>query len=341
MATIKDIAKTAHVSTATVSRVLNTPDAVSEERRRRVLQAIERLNYTPNALARELKTNRTGAVGILLPDITNTFTPTVIESFLQVMNRHGYNTLLCITNADPQLEFEYIRMMNKKRVEGFVFLGSRCFSQQNDDFIEHIAQKLPVIATDYLDKPSVSHIMADEEQGAYLAARHLLALGHRRIAFLNGDHTRYTTYYYKQEGFFRAVHEMSADLSACSLVTVQPNYLGGYEAACQLFEQPERPTAVFTAGDQIAVGVYRAAQEHGLPIPEALSVIGFSGSPISMSVYPPMTTVSQFAQETGEQAARLMLEILQNAPSAPRNLIFTPELVLRQSCAPPQRESLL
>ncbi len=335
MATIKDIARRAGVSTATVSRVLNTPDAVSEDRRQRVLQAIEQLNYTPNALARDLKTNRTGAIGILLPDITNTFTPTVIESFLQVMNRHGYNTLLCITGADPQLELEYIRMMNKKRVEGFVFLGSRSFCEKNDDYIEHIAQKLPVIMADYLDRPSVSHIMTDEEQGAYLATQYLLGLGHRRIAFLNGDHTRYTTHQFKRQGFLRAISEARASLSDCMPVTVPPNYLGGYEAACRLFALSERPTAIFAAGDQIAVGVYRAAQEHGIPIPQALSVIGFSGSPISMSVYPPLTTVSQFAQQTGEQAARLLLEILKDPQSGPRNHILAPELVLRQSCAPP------
>lgn len=334
MTTINDIAKAAKVSTATVSRVLNAPETVSEARRERVLRAIEELHYTPNALARELVTKSTKVIGLLLPDITNTFTPTVINGFLVEMNRRGYNTLVCVTNADPDKEREYIEMMNTKRVEGFVFLGPRPMDTPSNDYIERIARKIPIIMLDYLDRPDVSHVMVDEEKGAYLATKYLIELGHKRIALLNGD-PAFTTNYYKHKGFQRAMDEAGLECAPHCQFTVAPNYAGGYQAACELLQYRERPTAIFATGDQIAIGVYRAAQENGVSIPRELSVIGFSGSPASMSVYPPMSTVAQYAQEIGEQAARLMLDLLDGRQNAPRDLIFEPKVLQRRSCAPP------
>ncbi|MDO4269458.1 MAG: LacI family DNA-binding transcriptional regulator [Eubacteriales bacterium] len=333
MTTITDIAKAAKVSTATVSRVLNFPETVSPARRERVMRVIEELHYTPNALARELVTKSTKIIGLLLPDITNTFSPTVINSFLQEMNKHGYNTLVCITNADTEKECEYIKMMSKKRVEGFVFLGSRLHNSPNDSYIDQISVKTPVIMLDYLNKPHVSHVMVDEEKGAYLATSYLLELGHRCIAFLNGPLSS-SSYYHKHKGFLRAMREAGLEVSDKYQLTVAPNHLGGYEATSELLQYHERPTAIFAAGDQIAVGAYRAAHENGIEIPRDLSVIGFSGSPISMSVYPPLSTVAQYAQEIGEQAAYLMLELLEGKVKQ-KDIILEPKILQRLSCAPP------
>ena len=337
--TIKDIAKAAGVSTATVSRVLNNPDAVSDKRRVHVLQTIEKLQYTPNLLARELKTNSTKVIGVLLPDIKNTFAPSVIENIVQTMNQHDYHTLLCITNADPLLERQCLQMLIRKRVEGLVFLGSRHYNGENDNYIEQLAQKIPVIMIDYLDKPSVSHVMVNEVEGAYQATKYLLQLGHKRIAFLNGDPDGYTTYHYKLQGFLRAMNELPADSISYRQILVSPDYMGGYDAASILLKQNSwRPTAIFAAGDQIAVGVYRAAQEIGIAIPKELSVIGFSGSLVSMSVHPPLCTVAQFPKEIGEQTALLMLRFLQGKQHPPYDMILAPKVLQRQSCCPPPEE---
>lgn len=212
MATITDIAKVANVSTATVSRVLNSPESVSAERRERVLHAIEALNYTPNANARDLVTKSTHVIGILLPDVSNTYSPAVINTFLQKTSEFGYNSLIAITNADDQKEHDYLQMMLTRRVEGLFLLGSRKRQSANNELLNQIALRTPVVMSDYLDLKNVSHVMTDEEHGAYLATQYLINLGHTRIGFVHGPLSM-TTNYYKRQGYLRAMQEPCSVLS--------------------------------------------------------------------------------------------------------------------------------
>ena len=335
MATISDIAKAANVSTATVSRVLNAPETVSAERLKRVLRAVEDLQYTPNANARDLVTKSTHVIGILLPDISNTYSPTVINTFLQKTSEFGYNSLIAVTDADGRKEYDYIQMMLKRRVAGLFLLGSRKRQSENDELINRIALKTPVVISDYLNKQRVSHVMTNEENGAYLATKYLSELGHQCIGFVHGS-LFMTTYYYKRQGYLRAMKEYGLASPEQFQVMVPSNFMGGYQAMSQFQQYRNPPTAIFFASDPLAIGAYRFAHENKIRIPEDLSIIGFSGSPISMSAYPPLTTVAQYAAEIGETAAKTMMDLIRSNVKQ-IDVILEPRILERMSCAAPKK----
>ena len=331
MTNIVDIAREAGVSTATVSRVLNNPELVSEERRKQVEAAVEKLNYSPNSLARELVTKNTNVIGMFIPEITNTFAPSVIESFEKELNRYHYNIFLCITNANPETERNYIKVMTKKRVDGLAFLGYRALNSENNDLLIKTAKKTPVVMMDYPPSDEMYCVQTDEEQGAFLATEYLIKLGHQKIAFLNGN-PQHTSYYYKMQGYERALHAYGIEMTTKYCLTIEPNMVGGDNRAREVLQMNDRPTAIFASGDQIAIGVYKAAYTLGLSIPKDLSVIGFSGSPISNSLYPPLTTVAQYAQEMGSGAAKMMMDLINKNPIAERRIVFEPKILERKSC---------
>lgn len=332
MATIKDVAKLAKVSIATVSRVINNPSSVSDARTKLVKDAIEELHYVPNIIAKELITKSSATVGLLLPDITNTFTPYIIDSFVKVLSDYHYNVVTCITGFDDKREQELIHVLTARNVCGFVFLGPRQAHSVNNPIISRLTDTFPVIMLDYFDDPKVCHVMADEEEGAYLAAKHLIELGHRNIAFLNGD-LSYGTYLHKQAGFLRAFEESGLTPDSSLMKSITPDHIGGYQATTELLQYRNRPTAIFTAGDQIAIGVYRAAQENKVSIPSQLSVIGFSGSPLSLGLHPPLCTISQFAPDIGREAAMLMINLTKHKEEGVKDIIINPALLDRFSCS--------
>lgn len=225
-----------------------------------------------------------------------------------------------------------IHVLTARNVCGFVFLGPRPVHSINNPIISRLTDTFPVIMLDYFDDPKVSHVMADEEEGAYLAAKHLIELGHRKIAFLNGD-LSYATYSHKQAGFLRAFDEFGLKPDSSFMKTITPDHIGGYQAATDLLQYRYRPTAIFTAGDQIAIGVYRAAQENKITIPNQLSVIGFSGSPFSLGLHPPLCTISQFAPDIGREAAMLMISLTKHKEEGVRDIIINPALLDRFSCS--------
>lgn len=331
MTTMKDVAELAKVSIATVSRVLNNSDNVSESRRKQVLNAIATLNYVPNTIAKELKEKNSTTIGLFLPDIQNTFTPTIVDSFITTLSNHNYNVMTCITGFNEQREHNLLSALVSRHVGGIAFLGPRLLHSINNPVIIQLANKFPIIIMDYFDHPQISHVMSDEEEGAYIAVKHLLSLGHRRIALLNGD-LQYGTYYHKHQGFLRAFKEFHLTPDPTLMKTVQTDHLGGYQAASELLQYCHRPTAIFTAGDQIAMGVYRAAHENNISIPSQLSVIGFGGSSISLGLYPALSTVSQFPSDIGEEAAMLMMEMITGSLMHPKNIILPPRLMDRSSC---------
>jgi len=334
MTTILDIAREANVSTATVSRVVNSSGNVSDEKQMLVEAAIKKLNYEPNAIARELVTKSTNIIGLLVPDITNTYVPTVMNSFVNEIESYKYTTFLGITNADPQKELRYINIMLQKRVEALVLLGSRLRNSATDKRLAEISKRIPVLFMDYLPDTDgdFACVMTDEEKGTFLATEYLINLGHKRIAFLNGN-TDYTTYFYKHKGFAAAMKKHGIEVQRKYMVTVDPHFNGGYLGCTQLLELSEHPTAILASGDQVAVGTYKAIFSKGLKVPDDISVIGYSGSPMSEGVYPALTTVLQFALEAGSEAAHMLRGLLKGSRTE-KEKIFTPRIAERESCHP-------
>lgn len=330
MVTIREVAKEANVSVVTVSRVLNHPEMVSEKRRERVMETVRKLGYFPNDAARSLVQEKTNVIGVLIPDINNIYLASVISHMTASLEKLGYSILLCVTNSDSSKENRLLRLMMEKRVDGIILLGARSIGPACSE-LEIAAKRIPVIILDYTSDCNMYCVRTDEALGIYKAVEYLVSLGHNRIAFINGT-GNYTTNHYKQAGFEQAVERFGIDARAEYRLSCEPYYEGGVYGANLLFDMEQPPTAILAASDQLAMGVYFAAGSRGLHIPKDISIIGFSNSQIAPFMYPPLTTVNQFGEESGEKAAKLMVDILSAQEIKDRNIILEPEIVIRESC---------
>lgn len=330
--TIRDVAKHAGISIATVSRVLNNSPDVTDETRRKVEESITKLGYVPPVTARGFNRRSLKTVGVLIPDINNMYYPAVIRGIEDAFSAVNYNIFLCNTDEDIEEEKQYIRSLLDKGVDGIMFLGTR--PTGGSEHLENIGKKLPVLMiNDYLLGSDIPSVMADEVEGAYKAIDYLLGLGHRDIAFINGD-VDFTTYHYKYLGYERAFKNNGLAVREELIVKEDPHEEGGYRAAQTLLDAIHQPTAIFTASDQIAVGVMKAVYERGMSIPGDYSLIGFSDIPIAKQLYPELTTVNQFPYRTGTTAVKVMMDLIIGKRPEQKKILLEPELSVRKSCRP-------
>lgn len=331
--TIKDVAKAAAVSIATVSRVINNPESVKPATRERVNSSIQSMNYRPNALARGLIAKETGTVGAILQDISNLFYPEVVKGIENVLARHGYGIFLCDTDGNIEKEVEYIKMLSERRVDGFIFVGTRPIEAKKNLHIKQLAEEIPVVMiNDQILGSNVYSVLTDEVEGAYKAVTYLLEQGNTKIAFITSS-APFTTYRYKEEGYRLALRDNNIEVQEQWIQRDVPDAAGGARAMGRMLFDPEGITAAFVASDQMALGVIKAILQKGFKIPEDYSVIGFGGSDFTESMYPPLTTVSQFPYKTGEAAAKMLFQLMTKEEELPqRKLTLQPELIIRDSC---------
>lgn len=332
MVTIKDVAAMANVSTATVSRAINSPELVSDERREAVQRAIAALNYHPNDIARSLQKSESYVVGVLVPDITNIFTTDVISAIGAELQQHGYAMFLAISNHDPQTEQALVNLMMEKRVAGIIMLGSRRPNEESDRLINNAALSVPIVAIDYTNNCNLYCVRMDETLGIFKAVNYLYKLGHRRIAFINGT-TSIVTHYYKNIGYVNAMTQLGLEQYIQPLtVEVSPDYAGGAKGVDMLLRGSVVPTAIVTGGDKMAIGAYYGLFDNGLRLPIDMSLVGFSGSTISGYTTPPMTTIDQKSAYLGTLAANIVIDVCSGNTNVDRNVIIEPELLIRGSC---------
>ncbi len=330
--TIKDVAALAGVSPATVGRVIGDYGYVGTESREKVLAAIKQLGFKPNAVARNLKSRRTKTWGYLLPTVTNLFYAQIAKGLQDVASSHGYNVILCSTDVNPQRTAEYGRMLLENRVDGVVI------SLPADESVSQLVKAcsrsgVPVLFCHGTRSiPDVDQVICDDLKGGYLAARHLLDLGHQRIAMIAVKGS--TTSNLRLEGFRQACLETGTELKA-ELITEAADYSenAGYTGTKLLLMREEPPTAIIAANDIMAMGVMDAIDQAGLKVPADLSVIGFDNT-FAAFMRPRLTTVSLPMYQVGNIGAQLLLERIENLYRGEKRLITLPEeLVVRGSTA--------
>ena len=331
MATIKDVAALAGISYTTVSHVLNKTRPVSEQVRLKVEAAIAELDYVPSAVARSLKARSTATIGLLVPNSVNPYFAELARGIEDGCERNGYCVILCNSDDDPKKQRSYLRVLLEKRVDGLVVASVG----EDRDLLESLANvRTPMVIVDRaLDGVDADLVRIDHEQGAYLATRHLIDLGHRDIACIGGPIDTGVSQL-RVEGFRRAMAEAGLQVSPGQVLHSDFTSPGGHAAASRLLDG-EPPTAIFAGNDMIGFGVLRAAAERNIDVPGQLSVIGFDDIELSRYVYPPLTTVGQSIRELGESAAELLLSRV----AAPRcgtaeHRIVAPRIVLRESTGP-------
>jgi DNA-binding LacI/PurR family transcriptional regulator len=316
-ATIRDVARHAGVSVATVSRVLNDIPVVRTEMRERVRAAIADLGYRPSSTARSLSLGRSQAIGVVAPFFT---TPSVVERLRGVSERaghHGYGLMLFDVETPEQRAGAFRDFARLDRVDGLIVISLPLL----DDEVEALERdRLPVVMVD-IGHPRVPHVVIDDVRGGELAAEHLLARGHQRIGFV-GDRpdTRFgfTSSEHRRRGFRRALQR--AGVAAAPGLEARGHH-GRAEArklAMDLLGRDDRPTAVFAASDTQAVGVLEAARELGLRVPEDVAVIGFDD--IEAAELLGLTTVRQPLRQSGARGADLLLTAIAGTPTGAEEL---------------------
>jgi len=329
MATMKDIAKLAGVSTSTVSHVINQSRYVSEEISAKVQSAAKELNYAPSALARSLKMNRTRTIGLLVTTSTNPFFGEVVKGVERRCYEQNYNLILCNTEGDDARMKASISTLLEKRVDGLLLLCSTLEGQYLDIF--ELYPNIPTVVMDWGETHFTSDKINDNsEHGGYLAGKHLIEHGHTEIGCITGPLNRYQAQI-RFAGFKKAMSE--ADLPVKDNWIIESNFEcdGGYDAFNQLFKGEEMPSALFVCNDMMAMGVINAAAEHGVKIPQDLSLIGYDDIYISKFMVPPLTTIHQPKFRLGKAAVDRLLQRIDNGESDSKQVQLEPTLVTRNS----------
>ena len=333
MANIKDVALHAEVSVTTVSHVVNGTRFVSETARQRVEEAVRELGYVPSAVARSLKHNTTRTFGMVIPNNSNPYFAEIIRGVEDRCFSAGYNVILCNSNDDPERQAAYLRVLAEKRIDGLIFVvtGSDAVVRATLGGINTPLVLLDREVADISgDLVEVNHVLGSE-----IATKHLLDLGHPRVACISGP-PGLSPSSQRRAGWKQALEESGVERRENDLARGDFTARGGYLAMQTLLKRRPRPTAVFVCNDLMAFGALAAARELGIAVPQQLSIVGFDDIDLAAFSAPPLTTVAQPKQQIGTIAADLLLDRVGNGRSDNRQVILDPELKVRASTAPYQ-----
>jgi LacI family transcriptional regulator len=331
MATITEVSRRARVSNSTVSRVLNGTVPVSEEIRLRVLAAVEELGYRPNAFARGLVTNRSGGLGVAVNDVASPYFGTLIRGVEAEAEAAGMHLLVSSGHAEAAKELAALEFLADRRSDALV---AHIEALSDEELLGFMQRETPLIVVGRrLAGREDRCVYLDNEAGGAMAARHLLEHGHTRIAHISGP-LGFPDSRARLRGYRRAL-ELAGIPYDENLVT-EGDFLeaGGYRAMRQLLARKVPMTAVFTANDQMAAGVFKALREAGLGIPDDISVVGYDDVLLARYLYPSLTTIRQPLEEMGRAATRAALALLAGEETEVSNR-FEPQLVSRESVRKP------
>ena len=329
---IREIAKRAKVSTATVSRTINRVPSVDPQLAKRVWKVVEELGYYPNTQARALVSGKSRIFGLIVSEITNPFFPEIVQAFEDIAVQHNYEILLTSTVHNPKRMELAVRRMIERRVDGVAILT---FGME-DSLIEDLRfRKLPLVFVDVGPHvPGVSNIRVNYQHGIRQAVQHLAALRHVRIAFVTGP-LHLKSALARKAAFEGAMQEIGLPVPPEMIVVGDHKMEGGIQAFVQLVNLANRPTAILCSNDMTAIGVMREAYEYGVVIPRDLSVVGFDDIRISQFTTPPLTTVQMSQTLLAEYAFKALRNEVERQSTSPAGHEFElpTNLILRGSTA--------
>ena len=344
MSRITEVADRAGVSAMTVSRVLNNSGYVSAATRQRVELAIAQLGYVPNALARQLRSKRTKMLALVVSDISNPFFTTIARGVEDAASARGFAVMFCNTDESNEEEARYLRLLVERQVDGVLLVPAENAAASLRLLRAH---SIPVVVLDRRASRRVDNVRCDSELGAYALARHLLELGHRRIAVLTGRRG-ISTSVDRVAGVRRALADAGLALDE-SLVRYggfnfgSLNLADGRRMAEEvLAASDDPPTAIFAANNFIAFGAVRALRELGLRVPEDISVVAFDDLPVEWVSDPFLTVAAQPAYEIGRRAAEMMIDrLVGERTTAGESVVLPFEVIVRRSTGAPRVRATL
>jgi LacI family transcriptional regulator len=306
--TIYDVAREASVSMATVSRVVNGNPNVKPSTRKKVVEAIERLGYRPNAVARGLASKKTTTVGVIIPDIANIFFAELARGIEDIATMYKYNIILSNSDSNKDKELHLLNSMLGKQVDGILFMGSNVTAEHIEEFKK---SPVPIVMAATVDPQNeIPSVIIDYKQAAFDAIQHLINKGHNKIGFVSGPEIDPINYELKRAGYEEALKEAGIVYDDAYVKIGDYTYDSGLEAMENYLEMDEKPTAIFVATDEIALGVIHGAQDKGYTIPDDFEIIGFDNTRLSTMVRPQLSTVVQPMYDIGAVAMRLLTKYM-------------------------------
>ncbi|MET3132572.1 LacI family transcriptional regulator [Oxalobacteraceae bacterium GrIS 1.11] len=338
-ATLSDVARATGVHLSTVSRVMNpdTRHMVGAEVAKRILAEARRLGYRTNRAASTLVTRKSNIIGVVLPDITNPVFPPILTGIEEGLRKHGYQAIVANVGADEEQQRCVINLLLGQQVDGLILATAR----RRDPVVKMcVEQRVPLVTVNRREESGIaSCVISDDVHGMQLAVRHLLALGHRRIAHIAGLDAL-STGHLRRLGFLAAMEEGSGagtGAGEAALVYESSGHTreSGKAALLALMRAAPSTTAIVTSNDLVAIGCYDALEELGLRCPQDVSIVGHNDVPFMDMLRPPLSTVRIRHHGMGVEAARLILQMIETPGAPVLDIRLKPELVVRESSAPP------
>lgn len=326
MPSIKDVAQTAGVSTATVSRVLANSSRVKDETRKRVLDAVEQHNYRPNLIARSLRAQKSAKIGLVVSDIRNPFFTAISRAVEDAAYEQGYSVLLCNTDENPEKEELYLNVLHDENVAGIIFSPTQQFGTK----LSTLKSNIPFVIIDRAVKADQADmVLLDNVRAGYELTNHLIENGYRRVAGLFGNAS--TTGRERNKGFRKALSDHH--LKPVAEHFIPPRIKQGYDTALSLFNQSDRPDAIFTSNSLLTAGVFQALRDRGLKVPGDVALVGFDETTWGAMVEPPITLIAQPTEEIGRTATELLFQRIDEPARSPKTVLLQGTLIARASSA--------
>ena len=330
------IAKEANVSPATVSRVLTNSARVSDEKKKRVQEAIDKYDFKPNIIARRLSGTESKVIGIIVADISNPFYSSLFIECEKAAYENGYTVLLCDTFGNKKLEENHLQNLREQRVDAIILIGGRVDELVVDksyiDYINEIMEDIPVITTGYLESTDCYQVNIDEEHACRLIMEYLIDLGHRDIALIGGRESVKSTYG-KRKCYKEYLIKNKIEYNPDWMIEGRYyNIDSGYECMNKLFDGKKKlPSAIIAINDFTAVGIMKSIAEHGLAIPEDISLVSFDNTYVSKITMPNLTTIGYNYKEFGESLINTAIKAIKKV-KLDKVTVIDSELLIRDSC---------
>lgn len=330
--TIYDVAREAGVSMATVSRVVNNNPNVKPQTRKKVFEAIERLGYRPNAVARGLASKKTTTVGVVIPDISNAIFAEVARGIEDIANMYHYNIILCNADKKKEKEIRVVNTLLEKQVDGLLFMGGTVTEEHLQAFR---TSTVPIVlcATTSTDE-GIPSVDIDHETAAFDAVNLLIRSGHRNIGMISGTLQDPALGYMRYQGYKKALEQAGLPLREELVRVGNYRYESGLEVTKYFLGLSDRPTAIFAATDEMAIGAIHTIQDSGLRVPEDISVVSVDNIRMASMVRPQLTTVAQPMYDIGAVSMRLLTKLMNKEQVNQVKVVLPHESIQRKSVAP-------
>lgn len=326
--TIKDIAKVAGVSYATVSRALNDHPEINVITKEKIKEIAQQMGYTPNAVARGLVKKNTEMIALLIPDITNPFYPEVARGVEDYARENGYCVFLCNTNWDEENEQKYLTILKERRVDGIIIAP---VSTDTIDYVSDSKLNIPVVYIgSRVDCNKSNYVVIDDFKAGYMATEYLMKLGHSNIAFIGG-HDKSTSHIDRINGYKQALKENRLEADINSIKGYSFKKESGYGTFLKMVKNRKVPTAIVAENDIIALGIMEAAEKHGYDVPKDISIIGIDDIEFGSLPKINLTTVAQPKFDIGRKSADILLDLISGSADS-KQIILEPFLIVRGTC---------